>query len=80
MISKCERHVAQQFVTSRTMLTINRIYQIYYAYNKKNLPEIEAQNLRLFSFSRSHFDLSEPTVLHGTHESPLLQETARSRS
>lgn len=69
MIPKCERPCSSAIC-----------HFSYYAYNKQNLPEIEAQNLRLFSFSRSHFDLSEPTVLHGTHESPLLQETACSRS
>lgn len=61
------------------------ICHIFYNASKQNLPNFDlirnlSSNLRLFTFSRSHFDLSEPTVLHGTHESPLLQDTACSRS
>lgn len=61
------------------------ICHILYNASKQNLPNFDlirnlSSNLRLFAFSRSHFDLSEPTVLHGTHESPLLQDTACSRS
>ena len=59
-------------------------YLLYNA-SKQNLPNLDfirnlSSNLRLFTFNRSHFDLSEPTVLHCTHESPLLQDTACSRS
>ena len=61
------------------------ICHILYNASKQNLPNFDlirnlSSNLRLFPLSRSHFALSEPTVLHGTHESPLLQDTACSRS